>query len=73
MQCKKCNSLNLKIIKSGPHNKLICGDCLAFQKFVSKKDKKTFEELTKDTPKNEDDKYSKLIKDLLINTKKLNG
>ena len=153
MKCKECNSSNLKIIKSGPHNKLICEDCLAFQKFVSNKDKKTFEavkdnniikgdedlfnkfielsfvvrnaasivqndmEITKDTkhaieqdinqfkqtmniiksdlndlekrvlnhlsteiPKNtnqknedEDDKYSKLIKNLLINTKKLNG
>ena len=151
MKCKKCNSSNLKIIKSGPHNKLICEDCLAFQKFVSNKDKKTFEavkdnniikgnedlfnkfielsfvvrdassivqndmEITKGTKpaieqdinqfkqtmdiikidlndlekrvlnhlsteipkntnqKNEDDKYSKLIKDLLINTKELNG
>jgi len=152
MKCKKCGSLNLKIIKSGPHNKLVCKDCLAFQKFVNNKDKNTFEsvkekniikgnenifnkfielsfmvrdaagivqndmKITKDTkhaieqdinqfkqtmniikldlndlekrvlnhisteipkniePKNEDedDKYSKLIKDLLINTKELN-
>jgi len=45
MKCKKCNSINLKIIKSGLHNKLVCGDYLAFQKFISNKDKNTFEEM----------------------------
>ncbi len=42
MKCKKCNSTNLKIIESGPHNKLICEDCLAFQKFLTKQDKNAF-------------------------------
>jgi len=45
MKCKKCDSENLIIVESGPHNKLICVDCLAFQKFLSKKDAKTFEQL----------------------------
>ena len=45
MQCKKCGSTNLAIVKSGPHNKLICADCLAFQKFLSKADTQTFEQL----------------------------
>jgi len=44
MKCKKCESENLKIIESGPHNKLVCGDCLAFQKFLSKKDAQIFEQ-----------------------------
>jgi len=30
MECIKCKSSNLKIVKSGPHNKLVCRDCLAF-------------------------------------------
>ena len=46
MQCKKCSSTNLKLLKSGPHNKLICADCLAFQKFLSKADAQTLKQLT---------------------------
>ena len=46
MQCKKCGSTNLKLIESGPHKKLICADCLTFQKFLSKADAQTFEQLT---------------------------
>jgi len=42
MKCKKCKSTNLKIIESGPHNKLVCEDCLTFQKFLTKQDKNTF-------------------------------
>ena len=42
MNCKKCNSTNLKIVKSGPHNKLICNDCLSFQKFLNKTDTNNF-------------------------------
>ena len=42
MNCKNCNSENLSIIKSGPHNKLICDDCLTFQKFLNKTDTNIF-------------------------------
>ena len=45
MKCKKCDSENLVIIESGPHKKLVCADCLAFQKFLSQKDAKTFEQI----------------------------
>ena len=45
MKCKKCESPNLDIVESGPHNKLVCADCLAFQKFLSKQDAKTFRAL----------------------------
>ena len=42
MKCVKCNSEKLTIVKSGPHNKLVCSECLAFQKFLSTKDADTF-------------------------------
>jgi len=42
MICKKCYSKDLSIVKSGPHNKLICNDCLTFQKFLSKEDAEKF-------------------------------
>lgn len=42
MKCKKCESENLTIVLSGPHQKLVCADCLAFQKFLSVKYTKTF-------------------------------
>ncbi len=45
MECIKCGSQNLVIVTSGPHEKLVCGDCLAFQKFLSKEDAKTFKQL----------------------------
>ncbi len=45
MKCKKCKSENLQVVKSGPHNKLICIDCLAFQKFLSASELKIFKEL----------------------------
>jgi len=45
MNCKKCNSEKLEIVKSGPHNKLFCTECLAFQKFLSNADAKTFRHL----------------------------
>lgn len=51
MRCKKCESENLEIIQSGPHNKLVCKNCLAFQKFLSKKDAKTFNVLRSAAPK----------------------
>jgi len=47
MKCPKCESENLKIVKSGPHNKLVCEDCLAFVKFLNKAEVKTFNQLTK--------------------------
>jgi len=42
MKCKNCGSENLTIILSGPHRKLVCADCLAFQKFLSVADARTF-------------------------------
>jgi transcription initiation factor TFIIIB Brf1 subunit/transcription initiation factor TFIIB len=45
MKCKKCGSENLKVVKSGPHNKLVCADCLAYQKFLSASELKIFIEL----------------------------
>jgi len=45
MKCKKCGSKNLTIVESGPHKKLVCKDCFAYQKFLSKADAKTFEQL----------------------------
>ena len=42
MKCKKCESENLAIVVSGPHQKLVCADCLAFVKFLSAKDANTF-------------------------------
>ncbi len=53
MKCKHCGSSNLNVIKSGPHNKLICEDCLKFQKFLSAKDKEIFESLTTETEETE--------------------
>ena len=45
MKCKKCNSENLGVVKSGPHHKLVCIDCLAFQKFLPAREFKVFMEL----------------------------
>ena len=45
MKCKKCNSENLAIVKSGPGQKLVCVDCLAYQKFLSKSEAKIFMQL----------------------------
>ena len=42
MKCIKCGSINLDVVKSGPHNKLVCVDCLAFQKFLNEVDTRTF-------------------------------
>jgi 2-keto-3-deoxy-galactonokinase len=42
MKCKKCNSEDLTIILSGPHQKLVCCDCLTFQKFLTVKEAKIF-------------------------------
>jgi hypothetical protein len=47
MKCIKCESENLELVDSGPHKKLVCVDCLAFQKFLSARDAKTFEQLKK--------------------------
>ena len=45
MKCIKCSSENLKIVQSGPGNKLVCAGCFAYQKFLSKADAKTFRQL----------------------------
>ena len=45
MKCIKCGSANLVLVTSGPHEKLVCGDCLAFQKFLSTADAKTFRQM----------------------------
>jgi len=44
MKCKKCGSENMVLIEktTGVHNSLYCSDCLAFQKFLSKKDAKFY-------------------------------
>jgi len=47
MKCRHCGSTNLKVVESGPHQKLVCGDCLKFQKFLSKAEAKTFLQLQK--------------------------
>jgi len=45
MKCIKCGSTNLDVVESGPHQKLVCCDCLAYQKFLSKAKAKTFKQL----------------------------
>jgi len=47
MNCKYCESTNLKLIESGPHQKLVCGDCGKFQKFLNKKDTENFRRIHK--------------------------
>lgn len=42
MRCKKCGSTRLEVIRSGPHFKLVCGECLEFQKFLKKSQAKDF-------------------------------
>lgn len=45
MKCKKCGSNNLQIVWVGPHKKLVCVDCLTYQKFLSKAEYKIFNQL----------------------------
>jgi hypothetical protein len=47
MKCKKCSSENLTVIVSGTHKKLVCADCLAYQKFLSDSEYKTFQAINK--------------------------
>ena len=49
MKCKKCGSENLDLVDSGPHKKLVCVDCLTFQKFLSTKEVEIFEQLKNKT------------------------
>ena len=42
IKCKKCGSENLDVAKVGPHTKLVCCDCLTFQKFLRDVDRETF-------------------------------
>ena len=51
MKCKNCNSTNLEIVESGPHKKLVCVDCLKFQKFLNEKDVDTFNQINKEVIK----------------------
>ena len=67
MKCISCNSSNLETIKSGPHNALVCKDCLKFQKFLSKKDTSTFNMINKEKEK----PIMKLIKIKLVNKLKM--
>jgi len=48
LNCRNCDSLDLVVVKSGPHNKLICANCLSFQTFLSKSKLKTFIALQKE-------------------------
>ena len=45
MICIHCQSPNLEVVESGPHKKLICTDCYAFQQFLSAADYKVFNQL----------------------------
>ena len=45
MHCKKCGGKNLKTRQAGPHIELFCGDCLAFQKFLSRVEAKRLESM----------------------------
>ena len=49
MKCVKCGSDNLEVIRLEEQrmNKLVCCDCLAYQKFLSDKDAQTFDLLKK--------------------------
>ena len=47
MKCPKCEAKNLKVVRSGPHKKLICADCLAFVKFLGEAEYKNFTALKK--------------------------
>jgi late competence protein required for DNA uptake (superfamily II DNA/RNA helicase) len=38
MKCKKCGSNDLIIVPNGPHQELVCNQCLTHQKFLSKKE-----------------------------------
>ena len=50
LNCRNCDSLDLVVVKSGPHNKLICANCLSFQTFLSKSKLKTFIALQRELP-----------------------
>ena len=55
MKCPKCGSENLGLVKSGPHKKLVCKDCLTFVKFLNKSQAKNFVQLNSDPDLPEDD------------------
>ncbi len=49
MQCPKCKNedmTQMAIVKANMHNKLVCTRCLAYIKFLSKAETKTFLEIT---------------------------
>lgn len=45
MKCRECQSDDLVIIQSGPHSKLVCGECWEFQRFIPKNIAKNFKEM----------------------------
>lgn len=47
MKCKSCGSDKLEVVTSGPHNKLVCTECLSFVTFLSKAKAKVFKQLAK--------------------------
>ena len=44
IKCKKveCGSEDLSVIPNGPHQELVCNDCLAHQQFLGKKELKRY-------------------------------
>ena len=47
MECLKCKSANLTVVKSGPHKKMVCKDCLAFVKFLTGSEYETWLQIVK--------------------------
>ncbi len=45
--CPQCGSSNLKFVFSRPHSKLVCSDCKAYEKFLSKQDALLFSGMKK--------------------------
>jgi len=43
--CNKCGSDNLKLVTKGPHESLVCGDCVAYQRHMKKSEADTFRKL----------------------------
>lgn len=58
VRCKKCQSRDLVVVRSGPHFKLVCKECLTFQKFLSKTDAKTFDQLKQKKEEKDHDQWN---------------
>ena len=48
MKCLKCKSENVIVVKSGPHKKIVCKDCLAFVKFLTGSEYETWLQIMKE-------------------------